>query len=345
MKFPKSLFTTIALAASLAAAPASAQDAEETDDMASYSATYQLSLNKLRLDGWAERAGGTMNVRFARDCFHWHQDRDMKFVIRFTDGRRTVMVVSEKYRETLNGGLFWYWSRTTLNGKTVQIITGAARPPSNDDVKAEKEAVQAAARAEAEAAAAAAAEEEGKGKPRTKPKKVAASAASAEAGATPPAEGEKKPEEEFKAPTGLVAVYDWPKNKRVWMPEHVSFPFTALRDQLKSLQTGSLIAEQSVFDGSFKDGPLRVRYNPAGTASAGENPLPEGETELLDTKTWRFNIDYFPLEGVQKEPLRSSTIKLHANGVVSEMVIELAPFSINAIITSIKSEKNTKACG
>lgn len=338
MKFRKSPLTVFALTI-LAAAAANAQDGTAEKDMVSYSASYQLSLKELRLDGWAKRAGGVMDVRFASDCFHWHLDRDLKFVIRFTDGRRTAMVVSEKYRETLNGGLFWYWSRTTLNGKTVQIITGAARPPSEADVKAEKQALLDAAKAEAEAAA-----EEGGGKARTAPAKIANTAAPAQKPGNAALGDAAKPPEEFKAPTNLVAVYDWPKNKRVWMPEYVNFPFTALREQLKSLESGSLISEQNVFDGTFKDGALRVVYTPVRGAAAIESPMPEGETELLDTKTWRFNVDYFPLDGTQKKPLRSSMIKLHANGVISEMVLELAPFSINAVITSIKSETNTKAC-
>lgn len=345
MNLTQTLVTAVAIAAAFATPSANAQETEQGKDMASYSATYQLSLEKLRVEGWADRAGGTMDVRFAHDCFHWHLDRDIKFVIRFTDGRRTALVVSEKLRETLNGQLFWFWSRTTLNGNTVQIITGAARPPTKDDVKAEKEAVLAAAKAEAEAQAAA--EGADNGKPRSGPKKVAAAAAApkpAEPAADAAAAAEKKPEEEFKAPTNLVAVYDWPKPKRVWMPEHVSFPFTALREQLKTLESGSLITEQNIFDGSIKDGPLRVVYSPVRLATDADAPPPEGETELLDNKTWRFNIDYFPLDGDQKQPLRSSTIKLHANGVISEMVIDLAPFSIKAVITSIKSEENKKAC-
>lgn len=341
MKFSESLVIIFVAAISFcfAALPADAQEAKQAETMASYSATYQLSLKELRVEGWAERAGGTMEIRFAHDCFHWHLDRSVKFAIHFTDGRRTALVVNETQRETLNGKLFWFWSRTTLNGNTVQIITGAARPPKPADVKAEEEAIQAAARAEAEAQAAAEGGE--KGKPKPAPKKVAAAAAAA----NPDADAEKKPKVEFKAPTNLVAVYDWPKEKRIWMPEHVSFPFVALREQLKSLENGSLIAEQNVFDGSVKDGPLRVVYSPVRSAAVVDGPPPEGETELLDNKSWRFNIDYFPLEGGQKKPLRSTTIKLHANGVISEMVMDLAPFSIKAVITSIKSEENKKACG
>lgn len=347
MTLPVTLFTTVALSVAVATTAANAQEAEQgkAENMASYSATYQLSLEKLRVEGWADRAGGTMELRFAHDCFHWHLDRDIKFAIRFTDGRRTVLVVSEKQRETLNGELFWFWSRTTLNGNTVQIITGAARPPSKDDVKAEKEAVMAAAKAEADAEAAAAGGDKGKSK--AAPKTVAAAAAApkpAEAGGDPAAPDKKKSADEFKAPTNLVAVYDWPKPKRVWMPEQVNFPFAALREQLKTLQGGSLIAEQNIFDGSVKDGPLRVAYSPVRGATLTDAPVPEGETELLDNKTWRFNIDYFPLEGDQKKPLRSTAVKLHENGVISEMIFDLAPFSIKAVITSIKSEENKKAC-
>lgn len=343
MKIPKRLATALLLWAPLGIAQANAQDAQPADQagMASHSATYRLTLGELRLEGWAERSGGTMDVRFARDCFHWHLDRDLKFIIRFTDGRRTAMVVSERMRETLNGEMFWYWSRTTLNGNTLQIMASTARPSTKADVVAERKVAAEKAAAEAEEAAA-----EGKksgAAAETVAAKSQTTTANAAGGQPAKAAGDEDVQSDTP-PTGLVAVYSWPETKWVWLPEYVDFHFTALKEQLRSLQSGSLISEQRVFDGSFKDGALRVVYRPRAAKADDASPPVEGETELLDTKSWRFEIDYFPLEGEAKRPLRSSTMKMHANGVVSEMVIDLAPFSIKADITSIKTETNELRC-
>jgi hypothetical protein len=119
MKFQKAL-AIIAITLASAAAPAAAAE------IASHEAVYRLTLKDLRMEGWSDTAGGILELKISRDCHFWKLDRKLEFRIKFTDGRRTHMIVNEKIRESLDGERFWFWSRTTVNGATASIIAGEA---------------------------------------------------------------------------------------------------------------------------------------------------------------------------------------------------------------------------
>lgn len=296
-------------------------------EMVSHEAVYRLTLEDLRIEGWAERSGGTMELRFARDCFHWAVDRHLEFGIRFTDGRRTQIVVTEKIRESINGEQFWFWSRTTLNGGTARIIAGhAVRPQEGQMITVEPPKEEKAENGKA-----------GAGKPGSSGLKVAqaqaAEAAKPPAG-KPGADGDKKVEKRL---LGVTIDYAWPEDTDVEVPPNVIFPFTALSKQLDSLQSNSLIREQHIFDGTSASGAFRVVYDPIRVASVTSAPVPEGEAELVNARSWRFQIRYVPLEGGQGKPLRTTTSLLHANGVTSQVVMDYGPFSVKGDIISIKS--------
>lgn len=110
----------IALTLSFTAPPAAAAE------IASHEAVYRLTLKDLRIEGWSDTAGGILQMKVSRDCNFWKLDRKLEFEIEFTDGRRTHIIVNEKFRESLDGERFWFWSRTTVNGGTASIISGEA---------------------------------------------------------------------------------------------------------------------------------------------------------------------------------------------------------------------------
>ena len=119
MKFQKALAI---LAITLASVTAPATAAE----IASHEAVYRLTLKDMRMEGWSDTSGGILQLKISRDCYFWKLDRKLEFRIKFTDGRRTHMIVNEKIRESVDGERFWFWSRTTVNGGTASIIAGEA---------------------------------------------------------------------------------------------------------------------------------------------------------------------------------------------------------------------------
>lgn len=321
MKFAKIIWVSLLVAGT---SGMSAKAAEITP----HAAKYTLSLETLRVEKRATRAGGTMDLQFSRDCFHWWVDREMNFNIKYTDGRRTNLVVTERLRETLSGKLFWFWSRTTLNGQTTLIVAGSGvRPESNEmvDVEAPKPDPKDKGSAAAVTANAAGA----------KDKKTGTAVAAG------PAKKDKKPDETAKKKQqrqrGVTINYDWPEDTDIEVAPGVMFPVAALRQQLDALAAGGLLRQQTIFDGSRKNGAARTVYNKVSPAAIVKAILPDGDSKLLNGNSWRFKADHYPLEGNKSsKPHKTVVQKLHVNGIVSEILMDMGPFSVAGRINWVK---------
>ena len=290
-----------------------------------HQAMYRLTLQDMKVDGWAETSNGTMEVKVLRDCFHYGIDRHIDFKIRYTDGRETRIVIEERLREAVEAQQYWFWSRTTLNGKTVAIIAGdAVRPEGGTLIEVEDETVE-------DAAKAAGSDE----------KAVDPAAAQAEAEAKKAAEQAEAQKDDGTIEMRLLGVqvkYNWPEDRRIEVDPAAIFPFDALRRQLDSLEAGSLQPEFVIFNGLNKDDAFRVIYRPAQMAQVVNPIVPDGSAELLDAPAWRFTTQYFLMGSESRIPARTVTSKVHANGVVSDTIIDIGPFAFKGTLAWLKGE-------
>jgi hypothetical protein len=290
-----------------------------------HQAMYRLALQDMKMEGWAETSNGTMEVRVLRDCFHYGIDRHIDFNIRYTDDRETHIVIEERLREAVEAQQYWYWSRTTLNGKTVAIIAGeAVRPEGGTRIEVQDETVE-------DAAKAAGSEE----------KAVDPAAAQAEAEAKKAAEQEAAQQDDGTIEMRLLGVqvkYNWPDDRRIEVDPAAIFPFDALKRQLDSLEAGALQPEFIVFDGLNKDDAYRAIYRPAQVTQVANPIIPDGNAELLDAPAWRFTTQYFLMGSESHTPARTITSKVHANGVVSETIIDIGPFAFKGTLAWLKGE-------
>lgn len=290
-----------------------------------HQAMYRLALQDMKVDGWAETSNGTMEVRVKRDCFHYGIDRHIDFKIRYTDDRETHIVIEERLRESIEAQQYWFWSRTTLNGKTVAIIAGeAVRPEGGTLIEVQDETVE-------DAAKAAGSEE----------KAVDPAAAQAEAEAKKAAEQEAAQLDDGTIEMRLLGVqvkYNWPDDRRTEVDPAAIFPFDALRRQLDSLEAGTLQPEFIVFDGLNRDDAYRAIYRPAQVAQIANPIIPDGSAELLDVPAWRFSTQYFLMGSESQTPSRTVTSKVHANGVISDTVIDIGPFAFKGTLAWLKGE-------
>jgi hypothetical protein len=290
-----------------------------------HQAMYRLALQDMKMEGWAETSNGTMEVRVLRDCFHYGIDRHIDFNIRYTDDRETHIVIEERLREAVEAQQYWYWSRTTLNGKTVAIIAGeAVRPEGGTLIEVQDETVE-------DAAKAAGSEE----------KAVDPAAAQAEAEAKKAAEQEAAQQDDGTIEMRLLGVqvkYNWPDDRRIEVDPAAIFPFDALKRQLDSLEAGALQPEFIVFDGLNKDDAYRAIYRPAQVTQVANPIIPDGNAELLDAPAWRFTTQYFLMGSESHTPARTITSKVHANGVVSETIIDIGPFAFKGTLAWLKGE-------
>lgn len=290
-----------------------------------HQAMYRLTLQDMKVNGWAESSSGTMEVKVHRDCFHYGLDRHIDFKIKYTDGRETLLDIEERLREAVEGRQYWFWSRTTLNGKTVAIIAGdAARPEGGTLIEVMDETVEDAAKAAGSAE-----------------KAVDPAAAQAEAEAKKAAEAATKQQDNGQIEMRLLGAqvkYSWPEDRKIEVDPAAIFPFEALRRQLDSLEAGSLQPEFVVFDGLNKDDAYRAIYRPAPVAQVVNPIIPDGSAELLDAPAWRFTTQYFLMGSETRTPARTVTSKVHANGVVSETIIDIGPFAFKGTLAWLKGE-------
>lgn len=291
-----------------------------------HQAMYRLSLQDMKMDAWADSSGGTMEVKVGRDCFHYSLDRHIDFKINYTDGRQTHLVIEERLREAVEAQQYWFWTRTTLNGETVAIIAGdAVRPEGGTLIEVEDETVEDAAKAA--------------GTDET-PSDPAAAEAEAEAEAQKAAEEEAAKEEDDGTIEmrllGVQVRYSWPDDRRIEVDPSAIFPFDALKRQLDSLEAGSLQPEFVVFDGRNKDDAFRAEYRPAQVTQVANPIVPDGSAELLDAPAWRFTTRYFLMNSESRTPARTETAKIHSNGVVSDTVIDIGPFSFKGTLAWLK---------
>ncbi len=361
----------LALGAMISAFAAGPADAAE---IAAYEALYRVTLKDLRIEGFSETAKGIIEYRLSRDCYHWSVDRRLEFKLKFTDGRQTHIVIVERYREALNGRYFWFWTRTTVNGRTGVIISGnAVRPEPEQRVAIEKPKEEKqekspkkegptleelVATPEQLAIIEAKRKAEEAERKKNQPKKegeadgeTAAApkdAAAPEDAAAPPPEGEvvaagdapENGEIDLKNTRllGTVINYEWPSTKQMEIPPEAQtiFPITAVQAQLDAVAAGGLQRSFTVFDGSSPKGPHSVKYQPAAAAKVSATK-PAGNPELLDSPSVRYTARYLPYGEEKANPVRIVTLRMHQNGVVSEMLLDLGPFSLKADMAWVKA--------
>lgn len=311
-----------ALAALLAGG--SAQAAE----IVPYEAVYRLSLKNERVEGWADNSSGTMEVKLSRDCFHYGYDRKLQFNVVYTNEKETRLVIEDRTRESLSGRHLWFWSRTTLNDETVGIVSGSAERPEEGAVVEEREEVVEVAKIKKKDL-----KEEAGEDAADVAKEVEEKAAEEEADRE---KKEKKKRQKVFRYLGVQVSYRWPEESEIEVPQNVIFPFTALRSQLESLSNQSLLPELLVFDGSNGQGAFKATYRPAVADSNAERPVPDGDAELLNTPAWRYTTQYVLLESENQRPARVETVKVHENGIASEMVIDFGPFAVEGHIAWLK---------
>lgn len=287
---------------------------------------YRLSLQDMKVDAWSDSSSGTMEVKVHRDCFHYGLDRNIDFTINYTDDRETHLVIEERLREAVEAQQYWFWSRTTLNGKTVAIIAGdAVRPEGGTLIEVEDETVEDAAKAA--------------GTDEKAPVDPAAAQAEAEAQAA--AEQQAAQQDDGTIEMRLLGVqvkYSWPDDRKIEVDPAAIFPFDALRRQLDSLEAGALQPEFVVFDGLNKDDAYRAVYRPAQIEQVANPIVPDGSSELLDAPAWRFTTQYFLMNSESRIPARTVTSKVHANGVVSDTIIDIGPFAFKGTLAWLKAE-------
>lgn len=134
---------------------------------------------------------------------------------------------------------------------------------------------------------------------------------------------------------GGVADYTLPDTKRVHLPTGTLFPSAHSLLLLEQAEAGKTFLWAHVFDGSDVEGLFGVnavisdRREPEGVSDA-RSPL------LIAGPSWHVALAFFPATGQGAEPEHEQGLRLHANGVVEDLVLDYGDFSVGATLKRVE---------
>ena len=137
-------------------------------------------------------------------------------------------------------------------------------------------------------------------------------------------------EARFPAPGGRgLAVFNAPESRKLRLAKGTLFPTAHSLVLMEAAAKGELPLWRTVFDGSGDDGRFGVN---AALIEALAADAPKGfESPLLrDQESWRLRLAYFGMDETVSEPEHEQALRLYANGVVDEMLLDYGDFVLRA---------------
>lgn len=134
---------------------------------------------------------------------------------------------------------------------------------------------------------------------------------------------------------GGVAEYTLPAPKRIHLPAGTMFPTAHSIELLRLAEADQRLLWAHVFDGSDEEGLFGVgavitdRRDPEGVADT-RSPL------LIAGPSWHVSLAFYAAEGQAAEPQHEQSLRLHANGVVEDLVLDYGDFTVSATLKKIE---------
>lgn len=144
---------------------------------------------------------------------------------------------------------------------------------------------------------------------------------------------------ELQAPGDGEAVFSKPEERNLGLPVGTMFPTAhtkVLLDAARENQKLPSLLWRSVFDGSGDSGLFGVSAAMID-ALKPERELEPGLELVRGLPSWRMRLAFFDLERKQGQtPAHEQALRLYANGVVDELVLDYDEFSVRAILEDLK---------
>ena len=136
---------------------------------------------------------------------------------------------------------------------------------------------------------------------------------------------------------GGVATFSEPEAREVVLPAGTMFPTAHSLLLIETAEGDALPVWRVVFDGSGDEGLFGVSAVishplPADGEAAVDSPLVRGQ------RSWRLHMAYFGMDETVAEPEHEQTLRLFANGVVDQLVLDYGDFALQGDLTEIESQ-------
>ncbi len=126
-----------------------------------------------------------------------------------------------------------------------------------------------------------------------------------------------------------VAEFEAPESRRVALSKGTLFPTAHSLALMEAAAEGALPLWRIVFDGSGDDGRFGVNAV-LGEALAADAPKSFESPLLRGQESWRLRLAYFGMDETIAEPEHEQALRLYANGIVDEMLLDYGDFVLRA---------------
>ena len=133
---------------------------------------------------------------------------------------------------------------------------------------------------------------------------------------------------------GGVATYRQPEGRTISLPPGTMFPTTHSAELLERAEAGDRMLWASVFDGSDEEGLFGVN----AVIARGFEPRKADESRwplLTTTRSWNIRMAFFG-SGPEATPEHEQGLRLHANGVVEDLLLDYGDFSVEGELTELE---------
>lgn len=133
---------------------------------------------------------------------------------------------------------------------------------------------------------------------------------------------------------GGLATYSEPAAREVVLPKGTLFPTAHSLLLIEAATRGELPLWRMVFDGSGDEGLFGVNAVPLRALPADGEP--RFASPLLDgQKSWRIHLAYFGSDQSVAAPEHEQSLRLFANGVVDDLILDYGDFALRAVLKEL----------
>ena len=150
------------------------------------------------------------------------------------------------------------------------------------------------------------------------------------------------------------AIYSIPENLKFDLTAGTLFPTLHTINLIDQARQGKKFYNAQIFDGSDDEGPVDINSfigskieagkkgdkKEAGFKVASTNSI---DNSLIDTNAWNIRMAFFPSKNPESNSDYELSMVFHENGIISDMVIEYADFTVRQKLIALEKIK-PEAC-
>ena len=132
-----------------------------------------------------------------------------------------------------------------------------------------------------------------------------------------------------------AASFTLPEERQIELPRGTIFPTQHSLEVIKAVESGEVPLWRVVFDGSGDEGLYGInvalaRSLPPDLKASIDTPLVRG------LPSWRVGVAYFGMESDAAEPEFEQEMRLFANGVVDNLLLDYGDFTLDAALADLE---------